>query len=98
MELHEILICLAVAFIGATLMMGITIGFRRIKRIGIINELEKTRDKLSRLYEQNPTEYFDEVVEYNSKLRYMKKTNPKNARLALITEINLGSAEEDYEI
>lgn len=100
MELHEILICLVIAVIGAALMMGITIGFRKIRITSAIKELEKTREELGRLYDQNPKEYFEEVIEFNSKLRYMKKVHSKNTRLVFINEISVKNTEarEDYEI
>ena len=90
-------ICLAIAVVGAALAVLIGLGIKKIRNILKIRELEARREELSELFGKNPTDYFDEVVEFNSKLRYMKKIETKSIRLDGIREIAVDMTEDDNE-
>lgn len=94
----EFFICIAVAVIGAALAILIGFGIRKVKNIIKIRELEARREELYALFGKNQADYFDEVVEFNSKLRYMKKIETKSVRLKGIHEIPVDLDDVDYEV
>ena len=90
----EFLICVVIGVVGVALAALITLGARKLRNIGKIRDLEKRREELHPLYMKDPKEYFDEVLEFNSRLRFMKKIEPKNLRLAAISEIQVLTDED----